>query len=125
MRIIDRLMAYLRARGISAYSFERSCAVANGYLRKQEKGKGSIGSDILERIIVQYRDLNLNWLLSGKGEMLIEKEHQVQESQEIYTREEHIRALADRIRLLESALADKEKIIDLLERHQGNKKPLE
>jgi len=116
MRVIDRLTTYLQSKGISAYSFERTCQVANGYLRKQEKGKGSIGSDILERIIREYADLSLPWLLNGTGDMLVEKEHQVQESQHKYTKDDQLSSLLERIRLLESSLADKEKIIAMLEK---------
>ena len=70
MRIIDRLLSYLAAKRITAYSFERNCKVANGYLKKQHRGKGSIGSDILERIHQNYFDINLVWLITGEGEML-------------------------------------------------------
>ena len=58
MRIIDRLAQYLAYKKITAYAFERTCQVANGYLKKQLKGKGSIGSDILLRIYNNYLDLD-------------------------------------------------------------------
>jgi hypothetical protein len=85
MRIIDRLTKYLRQKAITAYSFERRCQIANGYLKKQVKGKGSIGSEILARIYHHYPDLNLLWLISGEGEMLLPENeiralnHQVEE----------------------------------------------
>lgn len=71
MRVIDRLNQYLEAKRITAYAFERACGVANGYLGKQLKGKGSIGSDILEKISQEYPDLNLVWLITGQGKMLV------------------------------------------------------
>lgn len=118
MRIIDRLANYLAYKKITAYAFERSCQVANGYLKKQLKGKGSIGSDILQRIYHHYLDLDFEWLLTGQGEML----RQYDESGNLlgdprphYSKDEMIQLMNARITLLETALADKEKIILLLE----------
>lgn len=70
MRLIERLNKYLLAKGISAYEFERSCGIANGYLGKQLRGKGSVGSDILEKVSRVYPDLNLVWLITGEGNMI-------------------------------------------------------
>lgn len=122
MRIIDRLIEYLEYKRITAYSFERNCQVANGYLKKQQKGKGSIGSDILERIHKNYFDLDMVWLITGEGDMLVAedsdkatKRQMLQEEKKYYTRDEIIKFLRERVALLESSLADKEKIIALLE----------
>ncbi len=120
MTPIDRLLKFLLLQKISAYSFERTCGVANGYLKKQERGKGSIGSEILDRIHVNYPSLNLVWLITGQGEMLDAEAaavdlYIVKESAQYYTKDEKIKFLAERIALLEKLLADKEKIIRLLE----------
>ena len=129
MRIIDRLIKYLEHKKISAYSFERHCQVANGYLKKQQKGKGSIGSDILERINKNYPELNLLWLITGEEEMFypdIEaretKRLLLQEDKKYYTKDEMIKFLQERVLLLESAVNDKEKIIALLEAQLTKKK---
>jgi hypothetical protein len=129
MRIIDRLVKYLGEKKITAYSFERTCQVANGYLKKQQKGKGSIGSDILERIHKNYFDLNLVWLITGEEEMLYPdnadretKRLLLQEDKNYYTKDEMIKFLQERVVLLESALADKEKIVALLESQLSKKK---
>lgn len=129
MRIIDRLIKYIEHKKITAYSFERTCQVANGYLKKQQKGKGSIGSDILERINKNYFDLNLVWLITGEEEMLYQdnedrknKRLLLQEDKNYYTKDEMIKFLQERVALLESALADKEKIVALLEAQLAKKK---
>jgi hypothetical protein len=129
MRIIDRLIQYIKHKKITAYSFERTCQVANGYLKKQQKGKGSIGSDILERISKNYFDLNLVWLITGEQEMLYQdsddrgnKRLVLQEDKSYYTKDEIIKFLQERVALLESALADKEKIVALLEAQPAKKK---
>jgi hypothetical protein len=129
MRIIDRLIKYIEHKKITAYSFERTCQVANGYLKKQQKGKGSIGSDILERINKNYFDLNLVWLITGEEEMLYQdnedrknKRLLLQEDKNYYTKDEMIKFLQERVALLESALADKEKIVALLEAQLAKKR---
>lgn len=122
MRIIDRMAKYLEYKRITAYSFERTCQVANGYLKKQIKGKGAIGSDILERIHKNYFDLDLVWLISGEGNMInldaTDKETRrllLHEDKQYHSKDETIKLLQERIALLESSLTDKEKIIALLE----------
>jgi hypothetical protein len=112
MRIIDRLATYLAYRKITAYSFERTVDVANGYLKKQLKGRGSIGSDILQRVYESFPDLDFIWLLTGNGEML---RNDIEADIPHFSKDEMIRALKASISVLEIALADKEKIIALLE----------
>jgi len=113
MRIIERLTTYLSFKEITAYAFERSIDVANGYLKKQLKGKGSVGSEILYRIYHYYTDLDFIWLLTGEGEML----RPVPESPiPHFSKDEMIVQLNQRISLLETSVADKEKIISLLGR---------
>lgn len=127
MRVIDRLNQYLEFQRISPYAFERTCTLANGYFKKQLKGKGSIGSDILEKIGKSYPDLSLEWLLSGKGKMFVEHTYplpiepiRVAEERTPYSLQEHIiRILSEKCLILENALADKEKIIRLLDPHKG------
>ena len=129
MRAIDRLQEYLNKKDISPYSFERNCGIANGYLNKQIKGKGTIGSEIVERITDKYKDLNIIWLLTGKGQMLVghiyiqtDQVSELAEKESVYaSHEQAIKILREKILILENALADKEKIIKLLE-HQLNLK---
>jgi transcriptional regulator with XRE-family HTH domain len=129
VRIIDRLIQYLEHKRITAYSFERTCQVANGYLKKQQKGKGSIGSDILERIHRNYFDINIAWLVTGEGDMTLSEASDrvterlmMQEERQSYIKKEMIQLLQEQIKLLESALADKEKIIAMLESGKEKKK---
>jgi hypothetical protein len=70
VKTVDRLTKYIEVKRFVVAVFERSIGVANGYIGKQRKKKGSIGSDILERIAETYPDLNLIWLITGKGAMI-------------------------------------------------------
>lgn len=126
MKVTDRLQEYLKLRQISPYTFERTCSIANGYLKKQMKGKGSIGSEIVERITEKYKDLNITWLLTGKGHMIVtsyplnEEISAIAEREQEYARNQQTeRSLREKILILENALSDKEKIIKLLEKQLG------
>jgi len=113
----------MRHHHLSAYQFERECGIANGYLKKQSKGKGTMGSELLEKISVRYSDLNLSWLITGKGKMLLDSSYMshtntsnLSEDPSAYTANEiAVKALQEKIAILERALGDKEKIIRLLE----------
>lgn len=112
MRVTDRLLKFLEYKELSVYAFEKTCGLANGYLKKQQKGKGSIGSDILEKINQYYDDLDLLWIITGKGTML-QQADKATENNEVASRD--WREDSEQTLLLKAALADKEKIIRLLE----------
>lgn len=75
-RAIDRLLQfidYLKGVGSevkNAKSFEEKCGLSNSYVANSKKGNGSIGSDIIAKIMSGFPQLNIEWLCSGKGEML-------------------------------------------------------
>jgi hypothetical protein len=96
--------------------------MANGYLKKQYKGKGTVGSDMLEKIHKNYIDLSLMWLLTGEGPMLEEapetgsaQQAEEGESGYVISKEDIITLLREQMGILEKSLADKEKIILMLE----------
>ena len=132
LRVIDRLYHYIGIKNITPTSFERNCGIANGYLKKQSKGKGTIGSEILLKITSSYLDLSLIWLVTGKGSINnafgyaspanTEQDHRIKDEKVVYiTDESTVRLLHEKIIILENALADKEKIIRLIEEqiHKG------
>ncbi|WP_052752787.1 hypothetical protein [Kordia zhangzhouensis] len=72
MKIIDRIITFIKHKNMSMRAFDMSIKVGNGYTSKQSKSNASIGSDVLERIIDTYPELNPLWLITGKGEMIID-----------------------------------------------------
>ncbi|OWP85669.1 MULTISPECIES: hypothetical protein [Flavobacterium] len=67
MSVKERLKIYLKSINSSVKAFESSLNVANGYVNSISK---SIGIDKIELIIEKYPNLDIEWLLIGKGEML-------------------------------------------------------
>lgn len=67
MRFIqERITQYIEFKGITPYRFCKDLGFSIGYLDK----RGAIGTDKYLKIIEYYNDLNPEWLLAEKGEML-------------------------------------------------------
>ncbi len=62
----ERLQAYLTYKNLSLRELERQCSISNGVLGRLSK---STSPKTLKRI-EENSDLNINWLLTGEGEML-------------------------------------------------------
>ena len=71
-KTIHRIMLLVKHLGISARQFDISIGTANGYILRMQKNNASVGSDVIERIVKLYPQVNLVWLITGIGEMLIE-----------------------------------------------------
>jgi len=82
-RTIHRLEIFINHLNISLKDFEISIEVSNGYMGKQIKRGGSIGSNIIEKVLKAYPQLNVVWLITGKEEMLLNRTTKVIEPQEI------------------------------------------
>lgn len=67
MNVKERLKKYIKHQNITQSEFEKSINASNGYVNSITK---SIGLDKLEKILENYSNLNLYWLLTGQGEML-------------------------------------------------------
>ncbi len=68
--VSTRLGQYIQRKGYSYYAFENSVNASRGSISKAVKESKSIGSNMLEKILAVYPDLNAGWLLTGQGEML-------------------------------------------------------
>ena len=73
MNAIDRIKQYIENKGLNNSSFEKKIGLSNGYIGTQLKRNASLGEDIMNKILDNCLDINPAWLLTGKGEMLIEK----------------------------------------------------
>lgn len=66
MTVRERLKFYLKENNISQHAFADSINVSSGYVNAIRK---SIQPDKLSIIKEKYPDLNIDWLLTGDGEM--------------------------------------------------------
>ena len=71
MKAIERLLQYIEYKGFNKRTFEIDNGLSNGYLGKQLSRNADLGEGILIKILENCPDLNPEWLLTGKGEMLV------------------------------------------------------
>lgn len=63
----ERLEFFLKSKKISKTDFGKAVGVSNSFVSSMRK---SLGPDKLQSIAQTYPDLNIEWLLTGEGEML-------------------------------------------------------
>lgn len=73
MDIKNRFDAFIQYKGLSRRKFQAKIKVSNSYIQNISKG---ISNDILNRIAIQYPELNTDWLLNGVGKMLLSHERE-------------------------------------------------
>ncbi|WP_299336524.1 hypothetical protein [uncultured Psychroserpens sp.] len=86
-KTINRIMQVISALNMSARQFDLSIGTANGYILRMQKNNASVGSDVIERIVKEYPQINLVWLITGKGNMFVDQPSRpkVRSKQEIET----------------------------------------
>lgn len=84
--IKERIVQYLDFKGLVKEHFFSSIGVTSANFRGKAQ-ETPLNSTAIENIITKYPDINLNWLITGKGEMLqVAKAQQVMnEPQSEYT----------------------------------------
>lgn len=65
--INQRLAEIAKNYKLSIRAFEKAIGVSNGFVKNASKG---IGADKMQSILHRFPDINEEWLLTGKGEML-------------------------------------------------------
>lgn len=71
MNINKRLNAFIELKGMNVREFERRCGLSNGSASKIAE---SSRKSTYDRISNAFPELNIDWLLTGKGEMLLEQD---------------------------------------------------
>lgn len=62
----SRILKLLEGLGIGQKTFEQTCGLSNGYINNL---KSSPTVPVLQKIIGRYPNVNLEWLISGNGNM--------------------------------------------------------
>lgn len=103
----ERLKQLIDYYNISTNLFSQKIGVSEGTIRKILTQNTTIRSDTLEKISQNFAEINMDWLITGRGEMLLEN------SQEgvCFENSDNISRL---INILQDTLAEKDKQIDRL-----------
>lgn len=76
----DRLIAFLEEKGINKSEFGRRIGVSSAFITSMRK---SIQPDKVRSIKEQFPDLNIEWLLTGEGEMLANNEPELRAAENV------------------------------------------
>ncbi len=67
----SRLDRYMEFKGLNDNKVTIETGISNGLIGKARK-RGALSQDNISKILHTYRDLDANWLFTGKGEMIKE-----------------------------------------------------
>lgn len=67
----DHLLAFIRHNGMYVKTFEEAVGFSNGTISNLVKRNGGLNSSSISKILRRFPELNANWLLTGKGNMLL------------------------------------------------------
>lgn len=116
MSIIDRIYQIIDFKQINVRQFERSLGLGNNTLGKAKARDRGISSDTISKIVEFYRDINLNWLISGEGEMLKSSKYEAPVNPMIANDHDH--TYNKRCKQCERYLHDIERYCHDIERYQ-------
>jgi hypothetical protein len=108
----ERLFAFIKAIGFSVREFERTLGVSNGTLGHLSD---TLSANVKDKISTNFQQLNMDWLLTGNGEMLVSSTEGTPRDDRAATEDSSDTALKEKIEeLLNTTLAAyKEKIEEL------------
>lgn len=83
MSVRERIKFYLKSKNITQEAFSETIGVSKGYVNAIRK---SIQPDKLSLIKERYSDLNIDWLLTGEGEMISMEGKQITSNYQVSSR---------------------------------------
>lgn len=85
--IVKRLREVARDLKIGEGTFEVSIGKSVGYLNITEKRNGDPGASLVKRTIDNYPEYSLRWIMTGQGDMKIDRLHLVNEEAAQYNKQ--------------------------------------
>ena len=101
-KIIYRLQEYVKYKGITLNQIAVVIGVSNSYFSKMASSGGSLGEDIIRKILLFYDDLNSDWLIIGRGKMIKDRAISQNEAPD-FVNAKLVQALADANKALSAA----------------------
>jgi hypothetical protein len=106
----ERILQLLENKKISRAKFFKETGIKRGFL-DSDKLNQAVSDEHFAKIIAKYPDINIEWLLTGKGEMLRNVKTADVSSESTTIKENNVTTL---ISILNRTLAEKDKQIDRL-----------
>lgn len=67
MSVQERLEIYIRSKGLGNYQFEMKVGLSQGYIKRV---RNCLHPEKIKRIANVFPDLNIEWMIIGRGEMI-------------------------------------------------------
>lgn len=94
MNVQDRLELFIKAKGLGNYQFEKKVGLSQGYVKRV---KNCLHPEKIKRIANVFPELSIDWMIIGRGEMMVNQPNKLYEK-EIY------KLLKERISLQEEMI---------------------
>nr|DAV86685.1 MAG TPA: putative HTH-type transcriptional regulator [Caudoviricetes sp.] len=72
--MIDRIKEVIAYSGLSDRAFALKCGIKQNTLSRQLGGVSEVSASTINAILDNYQEISAEWLLRGKGSMLLQKE---------------------------------------------------
>lgn len=72
--MIDRIKEVIAYSGLSDRAFALKCGIKQNTLSRQLGGVSEVSASTINTILDNYQEISAEWLLRGKGSMLLQKE---------------------------------------------------
>ena len=102
----DRLKQIIDYYNITTNNFSQKIGVSEGAIRKAITQNTTLRSDTLDKISQNFADINIDWLVTGRGEML--------RNTTTANNQDNDDKVSRLITILQDTLAEKDKQIDQL-----------
>lgn len=106
--MIERIKALVSYYKMTDRAFAIKCGIKQNTLSNQLNGAREVSLSTTTAILITFEDISAEWLLRGKGEMLISANKQEDESTE------RISMLVDTIATLQKTINEQTKTIQML-----------
>ena len=70
MTVPERLQLFLDSQDVNAYRVNKQAGLSKGLLTKALQGRKGLSSQSLEQILLACPELDADWLMTGRGEMI-------------------------------------------------------
>lgn len=81
--MVDRINLILKAKNITARQFAESIGIQPSGMSHILSGRNNPSLDFVMKVMRRWPEININWLMFGKGEMYVPQEQQVHYSSPI------------------------------------------
>lgn len=76
MDITERLKLFMQHEGVTTFQMNKTAGLSRTLLAKALEKHQGLNSTTIEKIVTAYPNLNVDWLVTGRGEMLMSEEPQ-------------------------------------------------